>query len=402
MNLPLFIAKRYFFSKNKVSSVNLVSRISQFAIAIGTAALILVLSVFNGFEKLVLDMYNVFDPHIKITSNIGKTFHQDYVVSELELNDGISVFSKTLEEKVLLKYNSKEYIATIKGVDSLYQAITNFDSIIVEGNYFTNSDKSNVAVVGRGVAYHLSLSLGSLFDQITVLLPNRKKNNLLSIENSFTQKNLIPIGVFGVQQEVDSEYLISPLPFVQDLLSKNEIVTSIDILLNDEKQAERIKFELQKKLGEDYKVQTRFEQHKFLYKIMNSEKLAVLLILLFILIISSFNIIGSLSMLITEKKSAIHLLQSVGMQNISIKSIFYYKGFLTVLSGTIIGLLFGLVFAFLQLKFGFITMGEGSFVISSYPVLIKALDVVFVFGTVIIVGCLSVIIPVRNTNLIKG
>ena len=127
MNLPLFIAKRYFFSKNKVSSVNLVSRISQFAIAIGTAALILVLSVFNGFEKLVLDMYNVFDPHIKITSNIGKTFHQDYVVSELELNDGISVFSKTLEEKVLLKYNSKEYIATIKGVDSLYQAITNFE-----------------------------------------------------------------------------------------------------------------------------------------------------------------------------------------------------------------------------------------------------------------------------------
>ena len=402
MNLSLFIAKRYFFSKNKVSSVNLVSRISQFAIAIGTAALILVLSVFNGFEKLVLDMYNVFDPHIKITSNIGKTFHQDYVVSELELNDGISVFSKTLEEKVLLKYNSKEYIATIKGVDSLYQAITNFDSIIVEGDYFSNSDKSNVAVVGRGVAYHLSLSLGSLFDQITVLLPNRKKNNLLSIENSFTQKNLIPIGVFGVQQEVDSEYLISPLPFVQDLLNKNEIVTSIDILLNDEKQAERIKFELQKKLGEDYKVQTRFEQHKFLYKIMNSEKLAVLLILLFILIISSFNIIGSLSMLITEKKSAIHLLQSVGMQNISIKSIFYYKGFLTVLSGTIIGLLFGLVFAFLQLKFGFITMGEGSFVISSYPVLIKALDVVFVFGTVIIVGCLSVIIPVRNINLIKG
>ena len=225
---------------------------------------------------------------------------------------------------------------------------------------------------------------------------------MLSIENSFTQKNLIPIGVFGVQQEVDSEYLISPLPFVQDLLNKNEIVTSIDILLNDEKQAERIKFELQKKLGEDYKVQTRFEQHKFLYKIMNSEKLAVLLILLFILIISSFNIIGSLSMLITEKKSAIHLLQSVGMQNISIKSIFYYKGFLTVLSGTIIGLLFGLVFAFLQLKFGFITMGEGSFVISSYPVLIKALDVVFVFGTVIIVGCLSVIIPVRNINLIKG
>ena len=402
MNLPLFIAKRYFFSKNKLSSVNMVSRISQFAIAIGATALILVLSVFNGFEKLVLDMYSVFDPHLKITSNVGKTFHQDYVISSLELNENIEAFSKTLEEKVLLKYNSKEYIATIKGVDSLYQKITNFDSIIVDGNYFKNSDQSNVTVVGRGVAYYLSLSLGSLFDQITVLIPNRKKNHLLNVESSFAQKNLIPIGVFGVQQDIDSEYLISPLLFVQDLLDKKDIVSSIDIILKDKNQSTKTKLDLQQKLGIDYKVQTRYEQQEFLYKIMNSEKLAVLLILLFILVISSFNIIGSLTMLITEKKTSIHLLQSVGMTNSSIKSVFYYKGFITVLSGTLIGLFFGLILSFIQLKFGVITMGEGSFVINSYPVLIKILDVFFVFGTVLIVGFLSVLIPVQNIKLAKS
>ena len=190
--------------------------------------------------------------------------------------------------------------------------------------------------------------------------------------------------------------------FVQDLLDKKDIVSSIDIILKDKNQSIKTKLDLQQKLGIDYKVQTRYEQQEFLYKIMNSEKLAVLLILLFILVISSFNIIGSLTMLITEKKTSIHLLQSVGMTNSSIKSVFYYKGFITVLSGTLIGLFFGLILSFIQLKFGVITMGEGSFVINSYPVLIKILDVFFVFGTVLIVGFLSVLIPVQNIKLAKS
>ena len=395
-NLSFFIAKRYFFSKNEANSVNLVSRISQFAIAIGAAALIIVLSVFNGFEALVLDMYNVMDPHIKISSNTGKTFDEKVVSDFLVSNENIEVFSKTLEEKVLLKYNSKEFIGIIKGVDSSYKILTNFDSLMIEGVYFEDYPQKNTTVVGRGVAYFLSINIGSLFDQINIFIPNREKNNLLNPESSFSQSNLAPVGVFGVQQEIDNQYLIADLSFVQDLINKESQVSSIDLKLHNSNMIDKVADEIQNKLGAKYLVQTRFQQQAFLYKIMNTEKLAVLLILIFILIISTFNMIGSLTMLITQKTNDLRHLQSIGLENEKIRNIFYYKGSFTIISGAFFGLFIGVLFAFLQYEFGLISMGEGSFVINSYPVLIKPLDVFLVFLTVTFIGILSTFFTVRT------
>jgi len=341
-------------------------------------------------------MYNVMDPHIKISSNIGKTFDEKVVSDFLVSNENIEVFSKTLEEKVLLKYNSKEFIGIIKGVDSSYKILTNFDSLMIEGVYFEDYPQKNTTVVGRGVAYFLSINIGSLFDQINIFIPNREKNNLLNPESSFSQSNLAPVGVFGVQQEIDSQYLIADLSFVQDLINKESQVSSIDLKLHNSNMIDKVADEIQNKLGEKYLVQTRFQQQAFLYKIMNTEKLAVLLILIFILIISTFNMIGSLTMLITQKTNDLRHLQSIGLENEKIRNIFYYKGSFTIISGAFFGLFIGVLFAFLQYEFGLISMGEGSFVINSYPVLIKPLDVFLVFLTVTFIGILSTFFTVRT------
>ena len=207
MNLPLYIAWRYFFSRKKINYVHLLSIISQIGIAIGTAALVIVLSVFNGFENLVLEMYNVFDPHLKILSSEGKNFDNRKANEILLKFEEIDVFSSTLEEKVLLEYDSRQHIATIKGVDSLYSSLTNFDSVVVSGNYIDKYENKNVAVVGRGIAYYLSMNINSVFDNLQIYLPNRKANNMLQIEHAFSNASLSPVGIFGIQQEIDSRLL---------------------------------------------------------------------------------------------------------------------------------------------------------------------------------------------------
>ena len=227
MNLPLYIAIKYFFSKKKIGYVHLLSIITQVGIAIGTAALVLVLSVFNGFENLVLDMYNVFDPHIKITSAEEKNFQNKKIIDLLLLEEEINVFSSVLEEKVLVEYNKKQYLATIKGVDTNYNKLTNFDSILVNGDYIDNFQKTNVAVVGRGVAYYLSMNIGSFFENMTIYLPNRNSKNMLKIENAFVSSSVSPVGIFGVQQEIDSKYIITPISFVQNLIQKQQYVSAI-------------------------------------------------------------------------------------------------------------------------------------------------------------------------------
>ena len=245
MNLPLYIAWRYFFSRKKINYVHLLSIISQIGIAIGTAALVIVLSVFNGFENLVLEMYNVFDPHIKILSSEGKNFDNRKANEILLKFEEIDVFSSTIEEKVLLEYDSRQHIATIKGVDSLYSSLTNFDSVVVSGNYIDKYENKNVAVVGRGIAYYLSMNINSVFDNLQIYLPNRKANNMLQIENAFSNASLSPVGIFGIQQEIDSEFLISPINFVQNLIQKENYVSAIEINLVDKDKM----FDVQKKLS---------------------------------------------------------------------------------------------------------------------------------------------------------
>ena len=395
MNLPLYIAIKYFFSKKKIGYVHLLSIITQVGIAIGTAALVLVLSVFNGFENLVLDMYNVFDSHIKITSAEGKNFQNKKIIDLLLLEEEINVFSSVLEEKVLVEYNKKQYLATIKGVDTNYNKLTNFDSILVNGDYIDNFQKTNVAVVGRGVAYYLSMNIGSFFENMTIYLPNRNSKNMLKIENAFVSSSISPVGIFGVQQEIDSKYIITPISFVQNLIQKQQYVSAIEINLKEKSKMLDFQKMLSEKLGEKYLIKNQYQQQDFLFKILNTERLVVLLILIFIMIISAFNIISSLAVLIIDKKNDIDQLNNLGLDKQSIRKVFTYKSMLGVLSGSFFGLLFGFSLAYLQQEFGFVKMGEGSFVIDAYPVKILLKDLIFIQIIVLLIGFVASLLTSR-------
>lgn len=363
-------------------------------VGIGTAALILVLSVFNGFEKLILSLYNSFDPPIKVSVVEGKV--SDFNEAKEYLDKNTILYSEILEEKVLLRYQDKEYIATLKGVDANFKGINAVDSMLISGDYLDIYEAQNTAVVGQGVAYYLSMSVGNIFDQLQVYVPDREKKNLLRPENSFIQKSILPIGVFAIQADFDAEYVLTKIDFVREVLNRDSLSSSSLEILCEDQDLEKIQTDLQNLLGDNYSVKTKYEQHAFLYKILNSEKLAVFIILSFILIIATFNIIGALTMLMIEKKNDIKLLFHLGASPQVVRRIFLFEGLLTTAIGAISGLLLGLFIAWLQIQFKLIKMGNGSFVIDSYPVVIDPLDVLWILLTVFGIGSLASLIPSRQ------
>jgi len=403
VNFPFFIAKRYFSTKKNSNFVHIISWVSLLGVAIGTAALILVLSVFNGFEDLVLKMYNSFDPHLQITATEGKVFNPENFLTVLD-NSEFESSAYILEEKVLLKYQEKEFIATVKGVSETYQELTNFNSLLVDGEYINSYKNNNVAVVGSGVAYHLSIGLGTMFEQLQVFVPNRNSKTLLNPKTAFKQGSVLPVGIFSIQAELDQEYIITPLAFIQQLADRDNSISAVEIKLKDEDRMLAIQEQLATALGDDFIVKNRFEQQEFLYKILNTEKLAVFLILAFIMIIATFNIIGALSMLMLDKQKDIATLKSLGCTVQDIQSVFFKKSMLTVLLGIGTGLFIGLALAFLQQTFGFIGMGGGSFVINTYPIAIVLTDIILVSLTVFAIGLLASWYPAKvlSSKLFKN
>lgn len=385
MKFPFFIAWRYFFIKNKIGYVHLLTLITQIGIAIGTASLVLVLSVFNGFEDLVLSMYNVFDPHIKVVSSNGKNFHGQKVKELLLTYDDIDVYSSTLEEKALVEYNGKQHIVTIKGVDSLYSNLTSLDSVIISGDNINKYKDANVAIVGRGVAYYLSMNIGSVFENLQLYLPKRNAN-YINYKNAFSTSSLSPVGIFSIQQSIDTKYILTHISYLQNLIQKENFVSAIEINLLDKSEMLTFQKKLAEKIGDNYKVINQFEQQEFLYKILNTEKLVVFLILIFIVLISAFNIISSLTVLIIEKKNDIKTFLNLGLDHLSLKNVFVIKSMLGVFFGSLIGLVLGFLIAYIQQEFGLIKMGEGGFVIDSYPVKILFADFVFIQLIVLVIG----------------
>ena len=385
MKFPFFIAWRYFFTKNKIGYVHLLTLITQIGIAIGTASLVLVLSVFNGFEDLVLSMYNVFDPHIKVVSSNGKNFNGQKVKEILLTYDDIDVYSSTLEEKALVEYNGKQHIVTIKGVDSLYSNLTSLDSVIISGDNINKFKDANVAIVGRGVAYYLSMNIGSVFENLQLYLPKRNAN-FINYKNAFSTSSLSPVGIFSIQQEIDTKYILTHISYLQNLIQKENFVSAIEINLLDKSEMLIFQKKIAEKIGNNYKVINQFEQQEFLYKILNTEKLVVFLILIFIVLISAFNIISSLTVLIIEKKNDIKTFLNLGLDHLSLKNVFVIKSMLGVVFGSLIGLVIGFLIAYIQQEFGLIKMGEGGFVIDSYPVKILFTDFIFIQLIVLVIG----------------
>ena len=397
MNLSLYIAKRYILGKKSHNAINIISAISVLGVFIGSVALIVVLSVFNGFENLVISLYNSFDPDIKVTPLTGKLFKpEELSLQKIKNTEGVYHIGKTIEENVLIKYRDKQYIATVKGVESSFSKTSGIDSMIIEGNFVLEQDSNYYAVIGQGVAYNLSLPMGDMINPLSLYVPKPGKGSVLNPEDAFNIRGIYPSGMFSIQQDFDNKYVLVPLSFARELLSQDEKVSALEIGLKKNVDQENMKEYIQQIVGNQFEVKTRFEQHAFLYRIMKSEKWAVFLILAFILVVATFNIVGSITMLVVDKKKDIEILKNLGADAELIRKIFFAEGLLISLSGALLGLLAGAFICWLQETFGLVKLGtEGTFVVSHYPVKMVWQDFIYVFLTVTIIGAIAAWYPVR-------
>jgi len=394
MNLPFKIAQRYIISKKSTNAINIIAGVSVVGMLVGTAALLLVLSTFNGFEDLVTSLYDTFNPDLKVSAKMGKTFEADSTkIARIKQLDEVADISLVLEENALVQYNGKQYIFRLKGVDAAYEKVTQIDTAVVEGNFELTNGYMNYAIVGSGVAALLGINVQNQFRKLQVYMPKREqKVSTMRPENAFKQDILVPHGVFFIQQDFDNKYIIVPLKFMLNLLNYENNVSAIEIDIKETANSEAAKAKIAAILGDDFHVKNRFEQDEFLYKVMRTEKWAVYLILTFILIVAAFNMIGSLSMLVIEKKRDIGILKAMGASKGFIKKIFLIEGILLSLIGAGLGVIIAVVLCLAQQHFKILSLGE-SFLIDAYPVSMRIGDFVLVFVTVSIIATLASVFP---------
>jgi lipoprotein-releasing system permease protein len=396
VKLSLYIAKRYLFAKKSRNAINIISAVSVAGVAVGTMALIIILSVFNGLERMVSAIFNTFDPDIKITASEGKTFIPDTLRLKLLANvEGVSCYSLTIEENALLKYGDRQYIATIKGVDNNYAMVTNIDSSMWDGEFVLKSDKGRpYAIPGVGVAQYLGLRI-NFITPLNIFVPRKTGNTSMNAEDAFNKKFIYPSGIFEVEKEYDSKYVYIPIEFARELTEIENGVTSVEIKFTKNADPVAVQKKILKIFSKGLTVQNRYEQQEIFYKVMRSERLAIFFILTLILIIASFNIIGSLTMLIIEKERDIEILKSLGADNNLIRKIFIFEGWLISIIGAIAGILLGFLICWLQQTFGLIKLHSNSLMMDSYPVVMKIKDFIIVPGTVLLIGYWAAWYPVR-------
>ena len=391
------IARRYLFSKKSHNAINIISGISAAGVAIGTMALVCVLSVFNGFESLISNMFSSFDPDLKITLTHGKTFDvNSKEFNELRKLKSVAVFTEIIEENALLRFKDKQMPATIKGVDKNFEKMTRIDSIMYDGKFQLFDGAFQRAIPGIGVAGTLGLG-AHVIDPLYIYAPKRtSKINLIRPENSFNQVGAFVSGIFSVKQlQYDDHYVLISIDLARDLFEYEKTkVSSVELKLAKGVNQSDIQKEIQTLIGKKFQVKNRYEQQESFFKIMKIEKWITYLILCFILLIASFNIIGSLSMLIIDKKADIYTLKNLGADNQLIKRIFLFEGWMISGVGAFVGIGLGAVLCLLQQYFGLLKLGTG-YVVDAYPVVTNLLDLLLVFVTVILMGFLAAYYPVR-------
>lgn len=404
MTFPFYIARRYFVSRKSHNIINIISGISVVGVAIGTMALIIVLSVFNGFEKLVVSLFNSFNPDIAISVTHGKTFNiGDVPVGKLRRIPGVLYLTEVIEENALIKYKEKPYIVTIKGVSEDFIHTSRVDTMMAEGRFLLQEGDKDYTVLGYGVAYYLSANLSDYVYPLVVYVPRRDAAFAGGFENAFNAEVIFPSGYFSIQQDYDIKYALVSLRFAKRLLAYIDERTGIEIGIAKTADPNKVQQDIQELMGSRFTVKNRFQQQEVLYKIMKSEKWAIFLILTFILLIATFNVVGSLSMLILDKKKDIAILQSLGASQRLIKQIFLTEGMLISLTGAIAGLILGAVICWMQLQFGLIKLGAAgsTFVVDTYPVQMQVTDFAGVFATVVAIGFLAAWYPVHNIRKIN-
>lgn len=417
-SLPLLIARRYFFSRKQKTVINVISWVSLIGVTVSTTALIVVLSVYNGIGDLTKTLFNTFDPPLLVEPAQGKTFcASDIDYQRLCALPGVATVSQIAEENAWITYNHNEAIVQLRGVDSLYPRITGLDTLLYEGTYLLRYAAPSAPPVGDDMAddyipqptdvyyllfggdiyYNLGIREASNLP-VTVNIPKRGVALGMTMEEAFNTGYAMPGGNFTIQKDIDGLYVVSDIQFVRHLMDyAPDECTSLAISLAPDAKPERVKGEVRQLLGKGFTVKDRFEQKPLYYKVFRSERLGIYLILTLIVLISTLNLIASLSLLVLDKRKDIATLRSLGMMPADIRRTFRLEGLMISAFGVVVGLILGFVVCFLQQQFGIVKMGD-NFVVSAFPVSMRAIDFLLTFLIVMTISLLSVLLATRRAG----
>lgn len=388
MSLTSFFAFRYLFSKKSQHAINYIAGISMLGFAVGTMALVVILSVMNGMETLTFNMVNKFDPDIKISPVKGKVFPLDSSkMLGIRRLPGVNQVVQVLEENAVVKYNNQQNLVRIKGVSPNFTHLPHLDSFVYRGKFMLQKGEMDYALVGGGIAYALSIDPDNPVHSLGVYVPRRNSTSMG--ENALSQLNIYPSGLFSIEEKIDQEYVIVPIRFARELLDYPSELSAMEITLEPGTSAEKIKKQVKAIMGEDFQVLDRREQEPLLARIFQSEKWATYAILTFIMLIAAFNMIGSLTMLVMEKRKDISVLRSLGMPDSRISGIFLKEGLLISGLGAISGLVLGLAICWIQLYTGWVAYGSGPDFTLPYPVEVRWLDILLIVFTAFALGTIT-------------
>ncbi|MCC5937813.1 MAG: FtsX-like permease family protein [Lunatimonas sp.] len=390
MNLSFFIAARYFRSKKKRNFITVLSRISMIGVAVGTMALVIVLSVFNGLEDLIKSLYASFDAELKVEASRGKSFEvTEEWLESIRQTPGVEVLTEVIEDNALFRFGENQLVATIKGVSDNFLEQGRFEKGLFAGEMSLGTDTKPFALVGRGVSYYLLIDLENEFDLLQAYYPKAPRAGSIDPSSMYNREMLRPVGIFSIEKQFDDEYIIVPLDFARRLMNYGDKRTALELKVSPGYDIKKVKRTLRTQLGEEFTVKDTDEQHASLLMTIRLEKLFVFITLTFILAVASFNIFFSLSMLAIEKKKDIAVLFAMGATRKLIKTIYIKEGAIIALSGALIGLVVGFVVCWLQDTFGIVSLGVTSSVVDSYPVKMQLSDFLFTSLSVIIITFLA-------------
>ena len=404
MSFPFYIARRYLFSKKSTHAINIISAISVIGVAVATMALVVVLSGFNGFSDLVASFFTTFDPQMKVVPATGKTVPaDDPVLLKVKALPEVEVATESVEDMALAIYRERQAMVMVKGVEDNFDSLTNIQSILYgDGDYKLHAANLQYGIVGIQLAQNLGTG-AKWQDYLHIYAPQREGQlDMINPEGAFVEDSLVSPGlVFQVKQsKYDKDYIITSIAFARHLFNRQGELSSLELRMKANVDIASAKKKIQEIVGEKYRVLDRYEQQADTFKIMQIEKFFAYVFLTFILLVACFNIIGSLSMLIIDKRDDVVTLRNLGASNKQITQIFLFEGRMISLAGAVIGILIGLLLCWLQQQFGLVRLGDssGSFVVDAYPISVHPWDIVLIFVTVIVVGWLAVWYPVRNIS----
>ena len=400
MSLPFLFARRYLFGKKSTNAINVITGISVLGISIGSAALILVLSVFNGFEDLLLQLMNSMHADLQVTPVKGKTFPIDSTqLDEIYRIEGVTSVSHVLEETALIEYNNNQDFCILKGVPGHYDSTTTILDAIVAGTFKLEQNDSPYLILGAGIGNRLSVNLADPFETIGVYMPETKNTGPLG--KAFKVRRAYPAGTFSIKQDYDYQYVFCSLAFIQDLLNQQGQASAIEIDVAGSASITGVQEQLSTILGEGFAVKNRLQQDAEIFKLMNLEKWMSYGIVFLTLLIVSFNLIGALWMIVLDKSKDISILKSMGASNALVRKIFLFEGGLITCIGILLGFVLAVGFFFLQREFGLISVPQG-FVVDSYPMELNVMDFIVVLATVGLIGILASILPSRKAAMITA